>query len=67
MAGVDAPQSSAELLPPIVHAFILQEYSKIDPALPEMLEVLTAVGAAECWHKKSTFKASGSASTPTEG
>ncbi|WIA32613.1 hypothetical protein OEZ86_003416 [Tetradesmus obliquus] len=57
MAGHDAPQSSAELLPPIVHTFIRQEYSKTDPALPEMLEVLTAVGAAECWHKKSTFKA----------
>jgi hypothetical protein len=26
--------------------------------LPEMLSVLTAVGSAECWHKKSTFKAS---------
>jgi hypothetical protein len=63
MAGVKAPQSSAELLPPLVHAFIRQEYSKVDPALPEMLEVLTSVGAAECWHKKSTFKARRSAST----
>jgi hypothetical protein len=26
--------------------------------LPAMLSVLTAVGSAECWHKKSTFKAS---------
>jgi hypothetical protein len=57
MASDEAPQSSAALLPPIVHSFIRQEYSKIDPALPEMLGVLTAVGAAECWHKKSTFKA----------
>lgn len=24
--------------------------------LPEMLAVLTEVGSAECWHKKSTFK-----------
>jgi hypothetical protein len=59
MASDEAPQSSAALLPLIVHRFIRQEYSKVDPALPEMLEVLTAVGAAECWHKKSTFKARG--------
>lgn len=51
--------SSAEFLPDIVHAFIRQEYVRIDPKLPEMLEVLTRVGAAECWHKKSTFKVSG--------
>ncbi|CAM6124488.1 unnamed protein product [Calypogeia fissa] len=35
--------------------FIRKAYSKIDPELPALLEVLEEVGASECWHKHSTF------------
>eukprot|EP00878_Enallax_costatus_P034650 GHUV01038434.1.p1 GENE.GHUV01038434.1~~GHUV01038434.1.p1 ORF type:complete len:172 (+),score=9.40 GHUV01038434.1:169-684(+) len=48
--------NSADLIPDIARLFIRQEWAKIDPQLPAMLEVLTEVGAAECWHKKSNFK-----------
>lgn len=39
----------------LARLFIRRAYSKIDPQLPALLEVLEDVGAAECWHKHSTF------------
>ncbi|KAF8071345.1 Eef1akmt4 [Scenedesmus sp. PABB004] len=48
---------SLDRISPLCRLFLRQEWAKIDPALPRMLDVLTEVGSAECFHKKSTFKA----------
>ncbi|WOL13354.1 hypothetical protein Cni_G22124 [Canna indica] len=37
--------------------FLRGELERVDPALPSLLAVLRSVGAAECWHKHSTFLA----------
>lgn len=58
-ATVDAPGAApapAGALPPLVRAFLREEYESIDPALPPVLRALHAAGAGECWHKKSTFQ-----------
>ncbi|EFJ41512.1 hypothetical protein VOLCADRAFT_98509 [Volvox carteri f. nagariensis] len=38
-------------IPGIVRAFLRGDLSRIDPHLPEWLDVLSSVGAGECWHK----------------
>jgi hypothetical protein len=45
-----------DIINPLARLFLRQQYSSIDPRLPGWLEVLSDVGAAECWHKKSSFK-----------
>lgn len=57
-AAADAEAAGAACaVPPLVRAFLREEYAAIDPALPPILDALSAAGAGECWHKKSTFKA----------
>jgi hypothetical protein len=36
-------------VPPLVRAFIREEYAEIDPKLPGILQELRRVGATECW------------------
>ncbi|KAG2435828.1 hypothetical protein HXX76_007023 [Chlamydomonas incerta] len=51
------PSSSTASIPGVVRAFLRGDLSRVDPRLPEWMEVLSGVGAGECWHKKSSFKA----------
>lgn len=44
--------NSADHIPGIARLFIRQEWAKIDPKLPEMLDVLTAVGARVYYHTR---------------
>ncbi|KAG1679607.1 hypothetical protein FOA52_006124 [Chlamydomonas sp. UWO 241] len=44
-------------IPPLAKAFLSEDYAAVDPRLPGWLEELTKVGANQCWHKRSTFKA----------
>lgn len=48
--------TAPEIVGPLARLFLRQEYAKIDADLPQLLDVLSEVGASECWHKKSTFK-----------
>jgi len=50
------PSARPALIPPVVRAFLRGDLDEVDPALPGLLKELCAVGAGECWHKKSTFK-----------
>lgn len=52
----DAPSPSGLTLTPLLHAFLRQDYDRVDPRLKHWMEVLGEVGAAACWHKKCTFK-----------
>eukprot|EP00198_Chlamydomonas_reinhardtii_P002637 XP_001691973.1 predicted protein [Chlamydomonas reinhardtii] len=51
------PSSSTASIPGVVRAFLRGDLSRVDKRLPEWMEVLSGVGAGECWHKKSSFKA----------
>jgi hypothetical protein len=48
---------ASPLPPPLVRAFLREDWASIDPILPRALAELRAVGAGECWHKKSSFYA----------
>jgi hypothetical protein len=54
-----APASSAaeRLISPLARAFLREEYAKVDAALPGIIDAVKATGAAECWHKHSSFLA----------
>ncbi|KAG2498198.1 hypothetical protein HYH03_003952 [Edaphochlamys debaryana] len=52
----EEPTVAAEV-PGIVRAFLRGELSRVEPQLPGWLDTLAGVGAGECWHKKSSFKA----------
>jgi len=41
----------------LAKAFLAEDHARIDARLPGWLEELTRVGANQCWHKRSTFKA----------
>ena len=43
------------LVTPLARAFLREEYAAVDAALPAILEAVKATGAAECWHKHSSF------------
>lgn len=47
------PSSSTASIPGVVRAFLRGDLSRVDKRLPEWMEVLSGVGAGECWHKKS--------------
>ncbi len=49
------PQLVPYTIPPLVRAFLRQDYARVDPQLPKWLNVLSDVGAGECWHKKSRW------------
>lgn len=46
----------AERLHPLLRAFLADDWARVDPALPPLLEVLFARSAGEDWHKAGTFK-----------
>ena len=43
------------LVTPLARAFLREEFGTVDAALPAILEAVKATGAAECWHKHSSF------------
>lgn len=49
-------ENAAErLITPLVRAFLREEYGAVDAALPAVVDAIKATGAAECWHKHSSF------------
>ncbi len=50
---VDGPLALRPVIPGVVRGFLRGDYKRIDPRLPEWLDILSGVGAGECWHKKS--------------
>ncbi|GLI67400.1 hypothetical protein VaNZ11_011586, partial [Volvox africanus] len=50
------PCNTKPILPGIVRAFLRGDLSRVDSRLPKWLDILSGVGAGECWHKKSSFK-----------
>lgn len=51
----ELPPLAPYTIPPLVRAFLRQDYARVDPQLPKWLNVLSDVGAGECWHKKSRW------------
>jgi hypothetical protein len=47
--------ATAGRVSPRVRAFLRANYTEIDGRVPPMLQLLADRGAAECWHKHSTF------------
>ena len=50
-----ATAAAAGRVSPRVQTLLRGNYGKIDHAIPPMIELLAERGAAECWHKHSTF------------
>jgi hypothetical protein len=50
-----ASASAERLISPLVRAFLREEYAAVDAALPAIIDAVKATGAAECWHKHSSF------------
>ena len=46
----------AERLHPLLRPFLADDWARVDPGLPAILDRLFATGAGEDWHKAGTFK-----------
>lgn len=47
--------SSADVVPPLVRAFLRHEFDAVDPRLEKFMKELANRGGGECWHKRGTF------------
>jgi hypothetical protein len=55
-AALHAPPPGTPLvISPLARAFLREEYAAVDAALPGIIDAIKATGAAECWHKHSSF------------
>lgn len=52
-----APPNGGEkaLISPLARAFLREDWASVDEALPRIIEAIKSTGAAECWHKHSSF------------
>lgn len=52
---VAAAAERAGVDPTIARALLREDWASVDPLLPTLIDALKQRGAAECWHKHSTF------------